>query len=96
MTAGPLGAIASQIIILHWGAISSGHTIYSGENGSISVDVDPDTMRRLWDNFYVPLHQRVIIWRRGDSAAMTLKQESRSPMSDLPAELSMRTGSGDL
>ena len=44
-------SFANYILI---GSYQLGHTIYSGENGSISVDVDPDTMRRLWDNFYVP------------------------------------------
>ena len=44
-------SFANYILI---GSHQLGHTIYSGENGSISVDVDPDTMRRLWDNFYVP------------------------------------------
>ncbi len=36
------------------GSYQLGHELYSNQNGSFSIDADRDTMRRLWDNYYVP------------------------------------------
>lgn len=36
------------------GSHQLGHDIYAGENGSMKLDADKATMRRLWDNYYVP------------------------------------------
>ena len=36
------------------GSHQLGHDIYAGKDGSMVLDVDRDTMRRLWDNYYVP------------------------------------------
>lgn len=36
------------------GSHQLGHDIYAGENGVMKLDADKETMRRLWDNYYVP------------------------------------------
>ena len=36
------------------GSHQLGHAIYESDNGTIKVDADKETMRRLWDNYYVP------------------------------------------
>lgn len=36
------------------GSYQLGHEIYTNVDGRISIDTDRDTMRRLWDNYYVP------------------------------------------
>lgn len=30
------------------------HDIYAGEDGTMKLDLDEETLRRLWDNYYVP------------------------------------------
>ena len=37
------------------GAMQLGTEILSASNGSVTLDFDHDTVRKLWDNFYVPL-----------------------------------------
>lgn len=36
------------------GSHQLGHTIYVSEDGAIKTDAEKETMRRLWDNYYVP------------------------------------------
>lgn len=44
-------AFANYILI---GSYQLGHEIFRIENGSVVLDFDKDTMRRLWDYYYVP------------------------------------------
>lgn len=44
-------AFANYIII---GSLQLGHEITRVENGKVTLDFDRETMRRLWDNYYVP------------------------------------------
>lgn len=44
-------AFANYIII---GSLQLGHEITKVENGKVTLDFDKATMRRLWDNYYVP------------------------------------------
>lgn len=36
------------------GSHQLGHTIYESDNGTMKINADKETMRRLWDNYYVP------------------------------------------
>ncbi len=44
-------AFANYIII---GSMQLGHEIFQTENGKTALDFHKDTMRKLWDNYYVP------------------------------------------
>ena len=44
-------AFANYILV---GSMQLGHEIYRIENGEPVLDFDKETMRKLWDNFYVP------------------------------------------
>lgn len=44
-------AFANYIII---GSLQLGHEICRTEDGKVELDFDRDTMRRLWDNYYIP------------------------------------------
>ena len=36
------------------GSHQLGNTIYESDNGAMKINADKETMRRLWDNYYVP------------------------------------------
>lgn len=44
-------SFANYVLI---GSHQLGNTIYEGDNGSMKIDADKESMRRLWDNYYVP------------------------------------------
>lgn len=44
-------AFANYIII---GSLQLGHEIFTVSDGKLTVDLDREAMRRLWDNYYVP------------------------------------------
>ncbi len=44
-------ALANLFII---GSKQMGHEIFRVENGQVTIDIDEQTMRRIWDNYYVP------------------------------------------
>lgn len=47
-------AMANYLIC---GSKELGHEIFNIEGGSCTLDLDRDTMKRLWDNYYVPMVQ---------------------------------------
>lgn len=44
-------AFANYMIV---GSMQLGHEIFRTENGSTVLDFDKETMRKLWDNYYIP------------------------------------------
>lgn len=44
-------AFANYMIV---GSMQLGHEIFQSEAGKTTLDFDKDTMRKLWDNYYVP------------------------------------------
>ncbi len=44
-------AMANYMII---GSMQLGHEIFSVDNGVMTLDFDKETVRKLWDNYYVP------------------------------------------
>lgn len=46
------------------GAQEMGLTIFDAENGVMTLHFDKDVIRKLWDNFYVPLHQGLVRCQR--------------------------------
>lgn len=44
-------AFANYMIV---GSYQLGHEIFHVDNGKMTLELDKDTMHRLWDNFYVP------------------------------------------
>lgn len=47
-------AVANYMLV---GSAQLQHEIFKVENGNVVVDIDQDTFRKLWDNFYVPFVQ---------------------------------------
>ncbi len=43
-------AVANLFII---GSKQMGHEVFRVENGKVVIDIDEDTMRKIWDNYYV-------------------------------------------
>lgn len=46
------------------GAQELGTTIFDAENGVMTLHFDKPTLRKLWDNYYVPLHQGLVQCQR--------------------------------
>lgn len=39
---------------IYLGCRQLGHTLFTVDNGNLTVDMDRDTFRTLWDNYYIP------------------------------------------
>ena len=46
-------------------------TIFDAENGVMTLNLDKDVMRKLWDNYYVPFLKGLVRGQRPLPAAMT-------------------------
>ena len=43
-----------KFITIYWVAQELGTTIFDAENGVMTLHFDKPTLRKLWDNYYVP------------------------------------------